>query len=102
MSRPVGGFSDALTMIKAGWRMAREGWNGKGMFLWLNPGSSPVRLDGVSTIDGVDASLFELGDSGTLCRLPNINMRSASGATVTGWLASQTDILAEDWLEAKE
>ena len=48
-------------------------------------------------IDGVHPDLFEKGATGTVTRLPNINMRAASGATVTGWLASQTDILAEDW-----
>ena len=37
--------------------------------------------------------------TGTITRLPNLNMRAATGSTVTGWLASQTDILAEDWVD---
>lgn len=101
-------FSAALAIVKAGGRVARAGWNGKGMFIYLNKGSFPHELLGFeagatpvaghpSTIDGVSLGLFECGDRGTAIRLPNINMRSASGAIVTGWLASQTDILAEDW-----
>lgn len=90
-------FGQAIRLLKQGKRVARAGWNGKGMFLWLNKGSSPVDTALVETIDGVKADLFDLGDAGTTCRLPNINMRSATGATVTGWLASQTDMLAEDW-----
>ena len=93
-------FGTAIEAMKAGQRVARAGWNGKGMFLFLNRGSAefddsvPSR---VPAIDGVPSGLFDDGDTGTVTRLPNINMRAASGATVTGWLASQTDILAEDW-----
>jgi hypothetical protein len=89
-------FGQAIRLLKQGKRVARAGWNGKGMFLWLNKGST----DGdniADQIDGVDRSLFDTGDTGTVTRLPNINMRSASNCTVTGWLASQTDMLAEDW-----
>jgi len=89
-------FGQALEALKAGHAIARAGWNGKRMFVYLNRGS--VCGDSIAdVIDGVDRSLFDDGDTGTTTRLPNINMRAASGATVTGWLASQTDMLAEDW-----
>jgi hypothetical protein len=98
-------FGGAIKALKAGKSVARSGWNGKGMFLWLNKGSAHGYYDNVksedvpsdSTIEGIRSSLFELGDTGTVTRLPNINMRAATGSTVTGWLASQTDMLAEDW-----
>lgn len=98
-------FGEALEALKEGKQVARAGWNGKKMYLWLNKGSfdyhSTVK-DGKATIDenieGIPAPLFEGGDSGTITRLPNINMRAATGSTVTGWLASQTDVLAEDWV----
>lgn len=101
-------FGAALDALKRGHRIARAGWNGKGMFIYLNkgsfdhdmlgfkPGENPV-ADHPSTIDGISLGLFDTGDAGTVTRLPNINMRSASGSTVTGWLASQTDMLAQDW-----
>ncbi len=91
------GFGRALAHIKDGRRVARAGWNGKGMWLYLNLGSHD-KTEQRPLIDGVSRSLFTLGDDGTVTRLPNINMRAASGATVTGWLASQTDMLAEDWM----
>jgi len=101
-------FGHALEALKGGAKVARSGWNGKGMFLSLNKGAFDGEMlgfdsgqqpaaDHLSTIDGVRLGLFEAGDDGIVTRLPNINMRTASGATVTGWLASQTDMLAEDW-----
>ncbi len=102
-------FGQALEAIKAGQKVARSGWNGKGMFIWLNKGSVDHRsLEDAATgeelpkaalgnIGGVNLSLFEKGDKGTATRFPNINMKAAGGETVTGWLASQTDMLADDW-----
>ena len=90
-------FGDALAALKEGKRAAREGWNGKGMFIYLNRGSVAVLPERDTTIEGISDHLFELGDNGTVTRLPNLNMRAATGSTVTGWLASQTDLLAEDW-----
>lgn len=93
-------FGEALEALKLGSTVARAGWNGKNMFLYLNRGgfdAKPPEMERGDLISGVDPSLFEKGAPGTATRLPNINMRAADGATVTGWLASQTDMLAEDW-----
>ena len=92
-------FGEALHALKAGHRVARSGWNGKNMFIYLNKGSVDDSSLGEHSllIEGVQQELFEYGDKGTVTRLPNINMRSASGSTVTGWLPSTTDMLAEDW-----
>lgn len=106
------GFGQAIDALKAGKKVARAGWNGKGMVLWLNKGAFDGEKWGFSgseqplarhpsTIDGVSLGLFEAHMPGVVTRLPNINMRSAGGATVTGWLASQTDMLAEDWMIAE-
>lgn len=92
-------FGLALEALKDGKAIARAGWNGKGMFIYLNHGSHdfPAHQDRPPVIGGVNHSLFENGDTGTVTRMPNINMRAADGSTVTGWLASQTDMLADDW-----
>jgi len=93
-------FGEAIEALKTGTIVSRAGWNGKGMFIFLNKGSRDISTPdekGISTVEGVPFELFESGDKGTVTRLPNINMRAASGSTITGWLASQTDILAEDW-----
>lgn len=94
-------FGEAIESLKDGKCVARNGWNGKGMFIYLNKGSinkDPECDLEFTEIEGIKVKLFEHGDIGTVTRLPNLNMKSATGSTVTGWLASQTDILAEDWV----
>ena len=81
-------FSEALILIKRGEKVAREGWNGKGMFVFLVPGSTFV----VNR-----PPLLGIYPEGTTINyLPHIDMRAADGSIVP-WLASQTDILADDW-----
>lgn len=92
-------FGQALDALKQGKAVSREGWNGKGMFVFLNKGSHsfPENQETPNKIESIKTELFEKGDYGTTTRLPNLNMKAATGSTVTGWLASQTDLLAEDW-----
>lgn len=93
-------FGKALELLKDGNAVRRAGWNGKGMLICLEKGSSDFREDLPIPvqIDGVPRRLFNKGDRGTVTRLPHIAMRTASGSTVNGWLASQADMLAEDWV----
>lgn len=91
-------FGLALEALKQGKAIARQGWNGKGMFAYLNKGSHDISKPREGkNVEGISFELFELGGQDTVTRLPNINMRAATGSTVTGWLASQTNLLAEDW-----
>ena len=81
-------FSKALDAVKAGERIARSGWNGKGMFLFLVPGS---------TFSVNRPPLLGIYPEGTVINYhPHIDMRTADG-TIVPWLASQTDLLANDW-----
>lgn len=81
-------FSEALASIKEGKRVARSGWNGKGMFLFLVPGSNfSVNREPLLSI---------LGEGTEVTYRPHIDMKDAEGKVVP-WLASQTDILADDW-----
>ena len=95
-------FGKAIDALKDGRRVSRLGWNGRNMFVFLSKGSVdhanpiPGSVGEKSLIDGVNISLFDLGDVGTITRMPSLSMKSASGNTVVGWLASQTDMLAED------
>ncbi|CEJ15943.1 hypothetical protein BN1110_06294 [bacterium YEK0313] len=92
-------FGAALVALKRGGQVARAGWNGKGMHISLVPGSSEyLAPDRSRLIGGVSENHFALGDSGTVTRMPHLAMRAADGSIVTGWLASQTDMLAEDWM----
>lgn len=92
-------FGQALEALKQGRRISRKGWNGKNMFIFLNKGSVDCGVgETISEFtEGIRTDLFELGDTGTGIRLPNIHMLVATGSTLAGWLASQTDMLAEDW-----
>lgn len=86
-------FGQALEALELGRKVAREGWNGKGMYLWLLPAATITR----SWIK--DPMLLEVyGDRDDLKMLGSIRMRTAGGEVLTGWLASQTDMLAKDWL----
>lgn len=81
-------FGDAVAALKESRRVARSGWNGKGMFLYYVPeGQYPARTDIAKKEWGVD---------GLVPYQAYIAMKTAQG-TVVPWLASQTDILSEDW-----
>lgn len=93
-------FGEAIAAMKNGHAVQREGWNGKNMSVYLNKGNydnTKTETPKPAFIDGVNSELFESGAEGTTTRMPNINMVTATGSIVTGWLASQTDMLAEDW-----
>ena len=83
-------FSKALDLIKEGKRVQREGWNGKGMFLFL--------VEGGSFIVNHEPLLSILGADTTATYCPRIDMKTADEKIVP-WLASQTDLLADDWQE---
>jgi hypothetical protein len=66
-------FGQAIDAMKAGMNVARAGWNGKGMWIAIQ---TPASLSKMT--------------------LPYIYMKTAQGDLVP-WLASQTDMLADDW-----
>ncbi|MCP3885142.1 MAG: DUF2829 domain-containing protein [Propionibacteriaceae bacterium] len=66
-------FGWALIQLRSGLRVCRAGWNGKGMYLEL-----------------------QVPDEHSKMTLPYIYMRTVQGDLVP-WLASQTDMLCEDW-----
>lgn len=76
-------FGYALKALKEGCRVARSGWNGKGMWIAI---STPRSDQGEMGVD-LDYSTMTL---------PFIFMSTVQGDLVP-WLASQTDILADDW-----
>ena len=81
-------FGNAIEALKEGKRVARAGWNGKGMFLFLVPGSN--------FIVNREPLLSIIGEGAQITYRPHIDMKDAEGKVVP-WLASQTDMLAEDW-----
>jgi hypothetical protein len=87
-------FGWALRMLKAGARVARSGWNGKGMWLAYSPGSKSLLAEKFWAGPNRE---FAMQNGGTADVLPCITMKTAGGEILMGWLASQSDMLAEDW-----
>lgn len=79
------GFGEAIFHLKAGERVARKGWNGKNQYIELAKGISYVAVDGTVVNCEHDA----IGNKA-------IAFVGTSGVQM-GWLASQADMLAEDW-----
>lgn len=85
-------FGHAIEAAKAGKKIARTGWNGKNMFVVYQPGYP----DGIPcNANTAQAFGYELGEL-FKCR-PYLQMRCADG-THQMWMASQSDILEEDWI----
>lgn len=90
----MGNFGEALVALKQGKKLARQGWNGRGMFIVYQKGYP----DGIP-INQNTAEATGIAQ-GTICKfLPYLMMKTVDGSFVP-WLASQTDILAEDWVTA--
>ena len=87
-------FGAAIALMKKGKKVARKGWNGKGMYVWVMPGSTIKNCQNISDPHLADIDKAE----GEIRFLGSIRMRTATGDVLTGWLASQTDMLAEDWI----
>ncbi len=83
-------FGDVVRGLKAGRRYEREGWNGRGMFIFLVPGS-------VFSVNR-EPLLSILGEGAKVEYHAHIDMKTAQGYVVP-WIASQADILADDWRE---
>lgn len=84
-------FGDALVLLKQGKRVARKGWNGKNMSVAYQkgyPDGIPCNKNTAQAWGMEEGELFK-------CR-PYLQMRCADG-TFQMWLASQSDILADDW-----
>ena len=79
-------FSDAIRYLKRGLKVARKGWNGKKQYIQLATGISYKSADG----EIVNCEHEAIGNMA-------ITFIGTSGVQM-GWLASQSDMLAEDWV----
>lgn len=83
-------FGYALDMLKCGKKVARRGWNGKGMFVYYVPENSyPARKE------------IEKKEFGDMVKYnPYFAIKNVNG-TVSTWVPSLNDCLAEDWYEVE-
>lgn len=79
-------FGTALLNMKSGSRISRKGWNGKGMYVFLAGNIEFHTAADLSEFNEADAHVSDL-----------MVLRTAQGTLQPGWLATQSDILAEDW-----
>jgi len=86
-------FGQAIEALKKGCRVARKGWNGKGMYLWLLPAAT-VKAEWCRE---EHLKAVAVANGGEIEALGSIRMMTADKKVLTGWLASQTDMLCEDW-----
>ena len=92
-------FGLALEALKRGLKVARKGWNGKGMWLSL---SGPLEGRVINADDFWSENNREWARQfGGAMVLPAITMKTVNAhgreAILMGWLASQTDMLSDDW-----
>ena len=91
-------FSAAVFLMKKGHKLARAGWNGKGMWVIYVPGTKKATLaEGSPYANHLKRKTVEI--------LPHFDMYTVNAkgrrAMLPGWLASQSDIDAEDWCIVK-
>lgn len=79
-------FGDALEAMKCGERVARKGWNGKGQYVFLAHEPDFVTDADISAYDQMEVEVCDV-----------LVLKTAQDKFQVGWLATQTDMLAEDW-----
>ena len=83
-------FGDAIKLLKQGKKLQRQGWNGKGQYIELATNISYINTNQ----EIINAEHEAIGNKA-------IAFVGTSGVQL-GWLASQADMLAEDWKIVKE
>lgn len=83
-------FGMAIELLKKGKAVSRTGWNGKNMFLYHVPANRYPATTEIGREIAAEDGCVDYGGY--------IAMKTAQG-NVVPWLASQTDVLAEDWQE---
>jgi hypothetical protein len=109
----IGTFSQAIASVKRGSLVTRKGWNRKGIFIFMRPAdvlpvsfvakdikSLPQRVKDYYHQDcvGEDGPTHDLTPEDVVQFTAYLCMKAADGTIVNGWLASQTDMFADDWM----
>lgn len=92
-------FGEAIEAVKKGRLVSREGWNGKNMFIFM--GFPNVKVYVRTTRHGTTINKDAHDILGCEYSGPVLCIKTAQENIVVGWLASQTDMLANDWIGIK-
>lgn len=98
------GYGKAIELLKAGRLCARNNWNGKGMFVFMRPSDQLTETVVTEHVKSLPESYKEWvrkhpSLSGVITFNSYLCLKSADGTVINGWVASQTDVLADDWVE---
>lgn len=91
-------FGQALKALHEGKRVARSGWNGKNMFIYKTVGNtvSKVFIPKFASLPTSVKTFLEQKGADVVFQ-SSLTMYTAAGEMQPGWLASQSDMLADDW-----
>lgn len=87
-------FSMAIEALKVGMKVARKGWNGKGMWIALGDGFANLEAD---KFWNPHSKQHAINQGGTATVEPYIIFKNAQDTIQMGWQPSQADMLADDW-----
>ena len=88
---PCYNFSDALTLLKEGYKMARHGWNAKYMYVAYQKGYPDGIAINKNTADATGLK------EGTVCRFAPYLILKTTDDIFMPWSPNQRDLLEEDW-----
>lgn len=89
-------FGEAIEKALEGKKIARHGWNGKGMYVYLTEGRGIPTDEWVVRLPSQELTEAEKKRRYVLI-MPHLDMMNAQGERIVGWIASQMDMLAVDW-----
>ena len=94
-------FGEALKYVRNGKRIARLGWNGKNMYVYMTKGRLMPTDEWMVRLPSQELTEVEK-EKGYVNIMPHLDMKSAQDTRIIGWSASQTDMLAFDWYVVDE
>ena len=89
-------FGEALDHARTGKKIARRGWNGKNMYVYVKPGRL-IPLEKWRAMMPSEEPTEVEKKKGYIVVLPHLDMMNADGERIIGWVASQMDMLIDDW-----
>lgn len=97
-------FGKALELLKEGKLVTRKNWNGKGMFIFMRPADEIDETFIINKVKSLPDSYKgwvknHPSENGKVIFNSYLCLKSANNEIVNGWFASQTDMLANDWME---
>ena len=89
-------FGEAIIHARRGEKIARKGWNGKNMYVYMTEGRT-ISM-GIWGVRMPSQELTEVEkERGYVIINAHLDMMNAQGTRIIGWSATQTDMLADDW-----